>query len=146
MTSFPLENDPDVTGLTPSGKRGGLEYAHPGSRNIGRLRDQRNKHLKYCDVWMCVCQSSNESTVAAAVGENYYRTRGSEFQKWLDSTRINEPEVNIKEEIRKANKEDEDKSNENSSSPLDMNKTGTILNLEGGEVLDADGTILQEVA
>ena len=144
------EEDPDVTGILPDGRRFGDEYAHPGSRNIGRLRDQMNNHRLYCDVWICVCQSSNESTVATAVknpetGEANYRTRGDEYTKYIDSFVINEPEIDIIEELRKADEEDflEDK---NSSSPLKTNQTGTEFDLEAGESSVAEGTLIEGMA
>lgn len=139
------EEDPDVTGITPSGERFGDEYAHPGSRNIGRLKDQMNKHKLYCDKWVCVCQSGNENTVRAAVGELNYRTRGDEYTKYLDSFVINEPEVDIKKELKEA-EEEENLELQNSSSSLEINEIGTDYNLEVCECSGENGTITEGVA
>jgi hypothetical protein len=148
------DEDPDVTGITPDGKRFGDEYAHPGSRNKGRLEAQMNNHRIYCDNWICVCQTSNEAIVAAAVGKKEngdlnYRTRGDEYTKYLDSFVIKEPEIDVMAEMRKADEEEKEaefSSLENSSSPLNMNQTGTDFDLEAGEVSAADGSITEGVA
>lgn len=144
------EEDPDVTGITPSGKRFGDEYAHPGSRNIGRLRDQMNKHKLYCDEWVCVCQSSNESTVAAAVGnkdngEPNYRTRGDGYTKYLDSFVIDEPETDIKKELKKAEEYELNIGYEKSSSSSVEGERGTNPNLEVCGSPVENGTITEGV-
>ena len=153
------EEDPDVTGISAkTGQKVGWEYAHPGSRSIGRLRDQKNNHLKYCDIWRCVCQQKNEDQVRAAVnetkvkvavGEDFCLTRGEEFGKFIRSFKIEKPEFDVKAELERLRKEDEIEafySPEKSS----FSQEGTINparhKLEAGEVAAANGTLTEGMA
>ena len=66
-----------------------IEYAHPDSRSITELEHQKNHQMAYCDVWMCVCQKANEDEVRTAVGNEFYRLRGSQFREFLQNIGIN---------------------------------------------------------
>jgi hypothetical protein len=152
------EEDPDVTCITPIGRRLGLEYAHPGSRSISRLREQKNNHLKYCEIWRCVCQQKNEPEVRAAVneekvksavGEDFCITRGAKLGEFLNSLKIEISEFDPKIELEKLRKEDEieEKSRlEKSSSPEIRTITQTITDLEVGEVAAGNGTLNEGMA
>lgn len=76
--------DADVTCLTPGGKRLHTEYVHPGSRSPKELEIQKNKQMRYCDIWMAVCQKENEADVKKAVGRDFYVLRGSEFREFVE--------------------------------------------------------------
>jgi hypothetical protein len=80
--------DADITMLDSRGKRIWIEYAHPGSRSIKQLEQQKNHQMRYCDVWVCVCQKANESEVKAAVGRDFYVLRGSEFREYVQKLGI----------------------------------------------------------
>ena len=155
------DEDPDVTCITPSGKRLGLEYARAGSRSIGQLRKQKNNHLKYCDIWRCVCQQKNEpevraavneSNVKSAVGEDFCLPRGEEvgiFFKHLKE----ENEINIKTELEKLENEDKlelEKEvkyrEEKSSFTQEDDYNGERSYLEDGEAAATDGTLTEGVA
>jgi hypothetical protein len=145
------DEDPDITGILPNGNRFGDEYAHPGSRNIGRLRDQMNKHKLYCDEWVCVCQSSNESTVASAVGkrdtgEPNYRTRGDDYTKYIDSFVINEPEIDIKKELENAEDVERKWGMENSPSASESDENPMKSFIEVGENAVENGTLSEGMA
>ncbi len=147
------EEDPDVTGISKkTGQRVGSEYAHPGSRSIGELRKQKNDHLKYCDVWRCICQKSNEDQVRAAVnekkvmaavGEDFCITRGEAFSNFIRSFKIETEELNVLEELERLKKEDEIEL-EKSSFSQEGTINREITDLETGEVAAADGTLLGE--
>lgn len=149
------EEDPDVTCITPSGRRLGLEYAHPGSRSIGRLREQKNNHLKYCEIWRCVCQQKNEPEVRAAVneekvksavGENFCITRGAKLGEFIQSLKVDVPEFDPKTELEKLRKEDEIEEKiklEKSSSPKIRTIEQTRTDLEAGEAAVANGTLTE---
>ena len=155
------EEDPDVTCITPTGKRLGLEYAHPGSRSIGRLRTQKNNHLKHCDIWRCVCQQKNESDVRAAVnetkvksaiGEDFCVTRGAKLGEFIQSFKIEIPEFDVKKELERLQKEDEieaqtedDSEQEESCFAQDGTINPTRTNLKPGEVAAANGTLTEGV-
>lgn len=79
------KEDADVTCITPDGKRLHTEYAHPGSRSPKELEIQKNKQMRYCDIWMCVCQKENEPDVKKAVGRDFYVLRGSEFREFCEN-------------------------------------------------------------
>jgi len=81
-------DDADVTCVTPEGKKLWIEYAHPGSRSIKELEQQKNHQMRFCDTWMCVCQKENEIDVKQAVGRDFYVLRGSEFRKLVENIRI----------------------------------------------------------
>ena len=80
--------DADVTCITPDGKILWIEYAHPKSLSIKELEDQKNKQMRYCDVWKCVCQDSNEREVKTAVGRDFYCVRGDGFKGFLQDIAI----------------------------------------------------------
>ncbi len=80
--------DADVTCITPDGKRLWIEYAHPGSRSIKELEQQKNNQMRYCDRWICVCQKENEADVKQAVGRDFYVLRGSEFRRFVQNIGI----------------------------------------------------------
>jgi hypothetical protein len=87
--------DADITMLDSRGKRIWIEYAHPGSRSIKQLEQQKNHQMRYCDVWVCVCQKANESEVKAAVGRDFYVLRGSEFREYIQKIGIaNQGDIN----------------------------------------------------
>ncbi|MFZ2499552.1 hypothetical protein [Methanosarcina sp.] len=153
------DKDPDVTGISAkTGQRVGWEYAHPGSRSIGELRKQKNNHLKYCDIWRCICQQKNEDQVRAAVnetkvkvaiGEDFCLTRGEEFGKFIKSFKIEKQELDILEELKRLEKEDELEELselEKSSFPQGRTIDREIIGLEVGEVTTADGTLTEGVA
>ena len=153
------EEDPDVTGISAkTGQKVGWEYAHPGSRSIGRLRDQKNNHLKYCDIWRCVCQQKNEDQVRAAVnetkvkvavGEDFCLTRGEEFGKFIRSFKIEKPEFDVKAELERLRKEDEIEafySSEKSSFSQERTINPARHKLEAGEVAAANGTLTEGMA
>ncbi len=128
------EEDPDVTYRRKDGTRVGHEYAHPGSRSIGKLRKQKNDQIKYCDIWRCICQQKNESEVKAAVneervkgavGEDFCITRGKALGNYFKA----EKELNLRYK--------------ESSSPKQKDENSTRINLEVGEVAAAKDTLLE---
>jgi len=80
--------DADVTCITPDGKVLWIEYAHPKSRSIKELEDQKNHQMRYCDTWMCVCQRANETEAKMAVGNYFYCVRGEQFGEFLQHIRF----------------------------------------------------------
>jgi hypothetical protein len=128
------DEDPDVTYRRKDGTRVGLEYAHPGSRSIGKLRDQKNNHLKSCDLWRCICQQSNEDEVKAAVneakvkgavGEDFCLTRGKSLGEYFKAEKA--------ENLRY----------QESSRPKQENENSTRYNLEFGEAAEQTDTLLE---
>lgn len=85
--------DADITMLDFQGRRVWIEYAHPGSRSIKQLEQQKNHQMRYCDVWVCVCQKANESEVKTAVGRDFYVLRGSEFRDFIQKIRNTKTEI-----------------------------------------------------
>jgi hypothetical protein len=155
------DEDPDVTCITPSGKRLGLEYARAGSRSIGRLREQKNNHLKYCDIWRCICQQKNEpevraavneSKVKSAVGEDFCLPRGEDVSKFFKTLK-EEVMIDVKKELEKLEIEDkleieqaENPREEKSSFTQEEDYKEERSYLEAEENSDADGTIQGEAA
>jgi len=83
--------DADVTCITPDGKVLWIEYAHPKSRSIKELEEQKNHQMRYCDIWKCVCQDTNEKEVKTAVGRDFYYVRGDSFRNFLQDIAITNP-------------------------------------------------------
>jgi hypothetical protein len=81
------QEDADITCITPDGKRLWTEVAHPGSRTPKQLEQQKNNQMRFCDVWMCICQKANENDVKQAVGRENYVLRGSEFRRFVQNIR-----------------------------------------------------------
>lgn len=77
------KKDADVICKTPDGKILWTEYAHPGSRSPKELEQQKNNQMRFCDIWVCVCQKENEPDVKQAVGRDFYVLRGSEFRRFV---------------------------------------------------------------
>lgn len=82
--------DADVTCIMPDGRVLWIEYAHPGSRTKTQLEEQKNKQMRFCDKWVCVCQQKNEQDVKEAVGKDFYLVRGKglgEFIRGIEQTK-----------------------------------------------------------
>jgi hypothetical protein len=137
------EYDPDVTCLTPSGERLGMEYARPKSRSKKQLEEQRENHLKYCQIWRCVCQSTNETQVRKACGD-FTLPRGEAVGNFIKNLAIPGDELDIKLELEKLRREDlkeENQSADKSSFAPEMNEMVRTSLLEDGEDSAENGTI-----
>ena len=78
------EEDADITCVTPDGRILWIEYEHPGSHRIGKIGDKKTKQMRYCDIWKCICQRSNEVEVKKAVGRDFYLVRGEAVSNYLN--------------------------------------------------------------
>ena len=75
--------DADVTCVMPDGRVLWVEYAHPGSRTKKQIEEQKNKQMRFCDKWLCVCQQKNEQDVKEAVGKDFYLVRGKGLGEFI---------------------------------------------------------------
>jgi hypothetical protein len=94
----------DVTCVMPDGRVLWVEYAHPDSRPIrgeNGIEAQKNKQMRFCDKWACVCQEKNEQQVLEAVGENFCYRRGKQFGEFVRSIEQMKPSPHITFDLQK---------------------------------------------
>ena len=85
-----IEDIPDITCLSPSGKRIWIEVEQPrkdkngGNHSISQIETKKQKQSPYCDVWICLCQKANYPQVKAAVGKPFCVMRGVNFARFIE--------------------------------------------------------------